>query len=820
MRCKKCGADNPETQRYCGECGTQLPGVPKIAVTETLETPKEELVRGTLFSGRYEIIEELGKGGMGKIYRAFDKKIDEEVALKLLKPEIASDEKTIERFKNELKYARKIAHKNVCKMYDLGEEKGTRYITMEYIPGEDLKSMIKMSGQLNTRTAVKIAKHVCEGLAEAHRLGVIHRDLKPQNIMIDREGNARILDFGIARSLKSRGITGQGMVVGTPDYMSPEQAEVKEVDQRSDIYSLGVILYEMVTGQLPFEGETPLSIAMKHKTETPRNPRMLNPQITEELSLLIIKCMEKDKEKRCRSAGEVLSELEKIEKGTRVTEKIPPEKKHAAEKAVKIRKRALIYGAAVVLVALLGWAGFSLLSRREKPMDSIAVLPFENLSGNPEQVYFADGMTEALISELVKIKALNRVISRTSVMQYKGTRTPMPKIARELNVDVIVEGSVLLLGDKVRLMAQLIHGPTDRHFWAESYERNLSDVLALQGELAKIIAQQIKVSLTVEEEQRLSSGRSVKPEAYEAYLKGRFYLNKRTEDGMKKSVEYFEKAIEIDPSYAAAQAGLADSWILLGDYMFIPPKAVIPKAKEAAKKALEMDDSLAEAHNSLAYASFIFDRDWASAEKGFKRAIELNPNYAAAHQWYGELLTARRRFDEAIKEIRRAQELDPLSLIINAMSGRTYYYAREYDRAIEQYRKTLEIDPDFFFAYRDLGKVYVQKKIYEEALAAEKKANDEAWIGIAYAKMGKFDEARNVLENLIERSKRSYSPQLFYKIAILYFSLEETDHGFKWLDAAYEERDSQLLRINVEPIFDGVRSDPRFKAMLKRLGLE
>jgi tetratricopeptide (TPR) repeat protein len=396
----------------------------------------------------------------------------------------------------------------------------------------------------------------------------------------------------------------------------------------------------------------------------------------------------------------------------------------------------------------------------------------------------------------------------------------MPKIARELNVDVIVEGSVLLLGDRVRLTAQLIHGATDRHFWAESYERNLSDVLALQGELAKIIAQQIKVSLTAKEEKRLSSAHSVKPEAYEAYLKGRFHLNKRTEEGMKKSAEYFEKAIEIDPSYAAAQAGLADSYILLGDYMFIPPKVIIPKGKEAAKKALEIDDSLAEAHNSLAYASFIFDRDWASAEREFNRAIELNPNYATAHQWYSEFLASMRRFDEAIKEIGRAQELDPLSLIINTMSGRTFYYAREYDRAIEQFRKTLEIDPDFLIAYGDLGRIYIQKKMYEEALAAEKKGNNEAWIGIAYAKMGKFDEARMVLENLIERSKRSYVPHLFYRIAILYFSLGKNDEGFKWLDAAYEDRDSELLRINVEPIFDGVRSDPQFKAMLKRLGLE
>ena len=336
IKCPKCQTDNPDTQKFCGECATPLPSSKKIPVTATLETPTEEFTRGTIFADRYEIIEELGKGGMGKVYRVEDKKIKEEIALKIIKPEIASDRKTIERFSNELKMARKIAHRNVCRMYDLGEEKGTHYITMEYVPGEDLKRLIRKVGQFSAGKTIFMASQVCEGLAEAHRFGVVHRDLKPQNIMIDEDGNARIMDFGIARTVKGKGITGAGVMIGTPEYMSPEQAEVKEVDQRSDIYSLGVILYEMVTGRVPFEGETPLGIAMKHKNEVPQDPRQINAQLTEDLSRVIMRCLEKDKEKRYQSAGEVSAELLNIEKGMPTTERIVSQKKPLTSREITV----------------------------------------------------------------------------------------------------------------------------------------------------------------------------------------------------------------------------------------------------------------------------------------------------------------------------------------------------------------------------------------------------------------------------------------------------------------------------------------------------
>ena len=479
MKCPKCHSDNPDTSRFCADCGAELLPAEDISVsyTETLQTPIKKLTTGSTFAGRYQVIEELGKGGMGNVYKVFDKKIKEKVALKLLKPEIAADEKTIERFSNELKFARKISHRNVCRMYDLSEEEGAHYITMEYVPGEDLKSMIGMIGQFSAGKTIYVAKQLCEGLAEAHRMGVVHRDLKPQNIMIDREGNARIMDFGIARSLRTKGITEAGVMIGTPEYMSPEQVDAKEVDNRSDIYSLGVILYEMVTGRVPFPGETPLSIAVKHKTEQPRNPREFNAQIPEDLSRMIMRCMEKDKEKRYQGAEELLSELEKIEKGIPTTEKVIPKRvpltsAEIKEKIGKVKwKNLLLYGGAAVLLVLLILGGFYLFTGRQGPIDSIAVLPLENLSGDPEQDFFADGMTEVLIADMAQISSL-RVISRKSVMRYKRTEKSLPDIARELNVDAVLEGSVMRAGDKVRITVQLIQAEPEQHLWAKSYERD------------------------------------------------------------------------------------------------------------------------------------------------------------------------------------------------------------------------------------------------------------------------------------------------------------------------------------------------------------
>jgi TolB-like protein/Tfp pilus assembly protein PilF len=712
-------------------------------------------------------------------------------------------------------------------MYDLGEAGRTHYITMEYVHGENLKGMIRMMGQLSPRQAISIAKHVCEGLAEAHRLGVVHRDLKSSNIMVDKDGNARIMDFGIARSLQAKGITGAGVMIGTPEYTSPEQVDGKETDQRSDIYSLGVILYEMMTGRLPFKGDTSLSIALKHKTETPPDPRQFNVQIPEGLSQVILKCLEKDRENRFQRAGEVSSELFRIEKIIPTTEREVPKKKPEVEKVVKFKwKSFLLYGGVVILLILLIVGGFSLFTGRREAIDSIAVLPLENLSGDPEQEYFADGITEALIFELTKISALRRVISRTSVMRYKGARKIMPEIARELNVSAVVEGSVLLVGEKVRITAKLIEAETDRNIWAESYKRNLSDIMSLQRELARTIAQEIKIVLTPEEETHLKRSSVVYPEAYQLYLKGRFFWNRRTGEDLKKASEYFQQAIEKDPNYALAYVGLADCYNLLTFYSNIPPKESFPKARVAVKKALDIDETLAEAHNSLAYLKIRFDWDFAGAEREFKRAIELNPNYATAHFWYSEFLMALSRFDEAFNEIKRALELDPVSLIINSELGLAYYIVRKPDQAVVQLRKTLQMDPNFAPTHLYLGMTYTYMKKFPEAIAELKKANELSYgstislteLGTAYALAGKHDKARKILEELETLSKEHYVSSFW--MALLNASLGENDKAFELLERAYEERYEILVHLKVAPYVDLLRSDPRFNALLKKMGLE
>jgi len=645
MKCPECNSENPADTHFCGNCGTKITPYEDItsAPTRTIQAEKKELTIGSIFAGRYQVIEELGKGGMGKVYKVLDKDIEEKVALKLLNPEITADEHTIKRFRNELKFARKISHKNVCRMYDLSKEEGTHYITMEYVSGEDLKSMIRMMGQLSAGKAIVVARQVCEGLVEAHRLGVVHRDLKPQNVMIDREGNARIMDFGIARSLKAKGITGEGVIIGTPEYMSPEQVEGEEADERSDIYSLGVILYEMVTGQVPFAGDTPLSIAVKHKTEAPRDPREINSLVPDDISQVILKCMEKDTEKRYQNAEELLSVLRNIEKGIPTTERILPKRKAKTVEISKMNwKKFILYGGAAIVLVLIIVIGIILLTGRPGALDSIAVLPFETPEEDPEMEYLSDGLMESLINRLSQLPDL-KVISSFSVLKYKGQKPNLEQVASELNVQVVLTGRIAKRGDALSVSTELINAKDNTRLWGERYNRKFDEIFLVQDEISKEISEKLQLSLTGEEKKLLTKRYTENIEAYKLYIQGSFHWKRRTRQDLQKAIDYFEKAVALDPQYALGYASLAKTYIVIAELGFEKPEIVKFKAEEYSLKALALDEGLAEAHTALAAIKQIWEWDFEGAEEEFKMAIHLNPNYATAHQWLAELYVSMMR---------------------------------------------------------------------------------------------------------------------------------------------------------------------------------
>jgi len=833
MKCPKCNSDNPDTQQFCGKCGTILASAKDIPAssTKSLVTLKMELTTGSVFAGRYKIVEELGKGGMGKVYKVIDKQLNEEVALKLIKPEIASDKKTIERFRNELKLSRKISHRNVGRMYELMEDKGSLFITMEYVPGQDLKGLIGQTGRLAIGTTISIAKQVCEGLAEAHRLGVIHRDLKSHNIMIDKGGNARVMDFGIARSLTGKSLTRVGAMIGTPEYMSPEQAEAEELDKRSDIYSLGVIFYEMVTGQLPFEGDTPLSVAMKHKTETPADPKELNPQVPGDLSRLILKCLEKDKKNRYQDAGDLGLDLANIEIGIPTTERVVPRKKTLTSKEITVTlnlKRFCILTIIVVafLAAVVTIRQF--LPKKDSipsPSDipSIAVLAFEDFSLAKDQEYFCEGLKESVIHALKQARNL-RVPATTSL--FKDRERDYRQIGQRLKVKTVLDGSVQKVEDKVRIIAKLIDITDESIIWTDQFDPEQEDIFSILDTISMTIVNELKVNLLGGEKTKIVKRYTEDPDAWNLYSLGRYFWNKRTEDGFNMAIKNFELAIEKDPSYALAHAGLADCYILLGHYYYLKPDAVFPKAKEQAQKAMSIDNTIAEAHASMAYILTLYDWDWKGADSEFKRAIELNPNYTTAHHWYSVFLFAAGRFDDSLDQIKQAQELDPSSIIMSTNVAWPYYFSRQYDQAINAFKNALLMDDRFWYAHWGLAITYFKKEMYEEALEEHQKASDlyrgwqpdvESFIGITYAFMGKTKEAQQVLSNLLNRSKQGYVPPIV--LANMYFALGDNDQGFEWLKRAVEVRDPGLIWLRANPLYDPIRSDPRYSTVLRSMNL-
>jgi len=780
--------------------------------------------------GPYEILSPIGAGGMGEVYRARDTRLDREVAVKVLPERLAASPEALARFEREARIVAALSHPNILALHDFGESGGVRYAVTELLTGETLRQRLARE-TLSARKVIEIGAAMAEGLAAAHAKGVVHRDLKPENVFLVSDGRVKILDFGIARADEpaSPGMetsiptsappaTEPGIVMGTVGYMSPEQVHGEAADARSDIFAFGCVLYEMTSGRRAFAGRSAAEVSAAILRDAPELPPGSGTS-SAPLSRIIARCLEKSPDERFQSARDLAFALKEVP-STGISEAAPK------ARAPRPSRRWL-----VVLVALAALAAAFLLWRGERApsadrIESIAVLPLANLSGDPQQEYFADGMTEELITALAKISAL-RVTSRTSVVRYKGSSKSLPDIARELGVGAVVEGSVMRSGSQVKITAQLIDAAKDRHLWANSFERDLKDVLALQGEVAQAIAGEIGVRLTSQERSRLTGKATVVPEAYESYLQAEYHMSKASTPDTRKALELFRQAAAKQPDYALAYAGIANAYERLSSsaYYVLPPKEGFPAARAAAMRALELDATLGEPYSALGWASFIFDRDWAKADSQYRQALELDPSSSGARRNYAVFLVRMGRFEEAIQTIRHAYQVDPVSLEAVLGMGFILHYARRDDEALPWFRRVLDMDSRFARGHWGLGLGLLAKGRHAEAVAELERAVElsgeggvqNGSLGYAYAVAGRRPAALDVIEKLKATSSEHYVPPA--AVALVFSGLGERGEALAWLEKANEERDPWITGLKVEPMFDPLRSDPRFQDLLRRVGL-